>query len=115
MKSAKEQAVQSLSVPHNLLLGDASRTLGACRSPRPATLDANLQKVFPIGKSDRIRFSVGANAMNVLNHPNFAIGTNPDSVFGSLNPASVTNATVPPFTVNSGFGFASPSSQRLVH
>jgi len=94
--------------------GDASRTLGDCRSPRLVTLDANLQKVIPLSKDDRVRFMFGANAVNVLNHPNFAIATNPSTVFGSFNSSSVTNPSVPPFTVSTSFGFASPGNQRLL-
>jgi hypothetical protein len=94
--------------------GDASRTLGDCRSPRLVTFDANLQKVIPLSKDDRVRFMFGANAVNVLNHPNFAIATNPSTVFGSFNSSSVTNPSVPPFTVSTSFGFASPGNQRLL-
>jgi hypothetical protein len=78
------------------------------------TLDANLQKVIPLSKDDRVRFMFGANAVNVLNHPNFAIATNPSTVFGSFNSSSVTNPSVPPFTVSTSFGFASPGNQRLL-
>ncbi len=105
------------SVPGSLgnpAFGNASRTLGGCRSPRLVTLDANLQKVIRLSRGDRVQLIVGANAVNVLNHPNFAISTNPDAVFGSFNSSSVTNPSVPAFTANSSFGFASPGNQRLL-
>lgn len=50
-------------------LGNAPRTLSGLTGPMVQTLDASLQKNFPIGEKRRIQFRM--DALNVLNHPVF--------------------------------------------
>jgi hypothetical protein len=63
--------------------GDAPRTFGS--GPGTAQVDASLLKTFPIHESTALQFR--AEALNVLNHPNWA---NPTTLFGSPNFGKVT-------------------------
>ncbi|HTZ47132.1 MAG TPA: carboxypeptidase regulatory-like domain-containing protein [Verrucomicrobiae bacterium] len=65
----------------------------AFRGPGYFNTDMNLKKTFRI--RERTQFMVGANAFNILNHPNFQnpIANNLSSAFGTINAAAVSPTT----------------------
>jgi hypothetical protein len=84
-------------------LGNASRTLSACRSPRILTFNASLDRTIPLGKSERRNLHIGATAQNLFNHPVFYLN-GLYSAFSAFNTASITNSATPAFTNVSTFG-----------
>jgi Carboxypeptidase regulatory-like domain/TonB-dependent Receptor Plug Domain len=65
----------------------------AFRGPGYFNTDMNLKKTFSI--HERYQFTLGANAFNILNHPNFQnpIANNLNSAFGTINAAAVSPTT----------------------
>jgi hypothetical protein len=55
-------------------LGNAPRTIGGARGPLQEYFDLSIQKNFRIG--ERLRLQVRADALNVFNHPVFAVYPN---------------------------------------
>lgn len=55
-------------------LGNAPRTIGAARGPLQEYFDLSIQKNFRIG--ERLRLQLRADALNVFNHPVFAVYPN---------------------------------------
>ena len=65
---------------------DAPRTLGNARNPRTIYYDLSVRKSFDIG--ERVRLQIRADAINVLNHTNFFLGsgsTSQHTLDSSLN------------------------------
>jgi hypothetical protein len=57
-------------------LGTAPRTLDGARGPWQQFFDLSLQKSFRIGESGKRRLQFRVDALNVLNHPTFAVYPN---------------------------------------
>ncbi len=57
-------------------LGTAPRTLDGARGPCNSSLDFSLQKNFKLGESGARRIQLRMDALNVLNHPTFAVYPN---------------------------------------
>ena len=93
--------------------GDAPRTMADCRSPRVIVLNGGLNRRFRLGKNEQHYVQVGVTAQNLLNHPVYFVPTQSstfDGVFNSFNTASLTNPSVPAFTLNPKFGTLNPAS-----
>ena len=54
-------------------LGNAPRTLDGARGPWQQFFDASLQKSFRLGENSKRRIELRMDALNVLNHPVFAV------------------------------------------
>jgi hypothetical protein len=65
----------------------------AFRGPGYFNTDLNLKKSFAL--TERVKFTIGANFFNVLNHPNFdnPVGVNTSSSFGRITTAAVSPTT----------------------
>jgi len=65
----------------------------AFRGPGYFNTDMNLKKTFAFG--ERFKFTLGANAFNILNHPNFQnpVNLNTSSAFGEITTAAVSPTT----------------------
>jgi len=74
----------AFSAPAAYVFGDAGRTFG--EGPHMANIDASLLKDFRI--TERIVTQFRAEALNVLNHPNFA---NPNTSYGSAAFGQITS------------------------
>jgi hypothetical protein len=62
--------------PPNGTVGNGPRTYGHIRGPRQEFFDLSLQKSFYVfGKDSKKRFQVRLDALNALNHPNFAFAS----------------------------------------
>jgi len=97
----------------NPAFGDAPRTMANCRSPRVVVLNGGLNRRFRLGKSEKRYLQVGVTAQNALNHSVFFVPTQSstfDGAFNAFNTASLTNPSVPAFTVNPKFGTLNPAS-----
>jgi hypothetical protein len=76
--------------PGSPALGDAPRTLGNARNPRTIYYDLSVRKSFDVG--ERVRLQIRADAINVLNHTNFFLGsgsTSQHTLNSSLNNLNV--------------------------
>jgi hypothetical protein len=80
------------------------------RGPHLFNMDANLFRTFTI--AERLKFAVGLQAFNVLNHPNFG---QPDATLGDSTFGQITGmAGVPTSPYGSGLGYdASPRTVQL--
>jgi hypothetical protein len=58
------------------VLGTAPRTLDGARGPSQTYFDLSLQKSFRLGESNKRRLQFRVDALNVLNHPTFAVFPN---------------------------------------
>jgi len=86
--------------------GNAPATLTGCRSPRVETFDANFHKKIPLGENGKRFLEIGLSAVNAFNHPAFFLNLNTGhNLYSAYNTASATNSAVPPFTVQSSFGY----------
>ncbi len=56
------------------VLGNAPRTIGGARGPLQEYFDLSIQKNFQI--KERFRVQIRADALNIFNHPNFAVYPN---------------------------------------
>ncbi len=74
----------AFAAPVPYVFGDAGRTFG--EGPHMANVDASLLKDFKI--TERIVTQFRAEALNVLNHPNFA---NPNTTYGSAAFGQITS------------------------
>jgi len=74
----------AFAAPPAYVFGDAGRTFGV--GPGMANVDASLLKDFKIG--ERLILQFRGEALNVLNHPNFA---NPNTIFGSAAFGQITS------------------------
>jgi hypothetical protein len=54
-------------------LGNAPRTLDSVRGPWADSFDMSVQKTINIGESGKRRLQIRVDALNVLNHPTFAV------------------------------------------
>ena len=65
----------------------------AFRGPGYFNTDLNLKKSFAL--TERVKFTIGANFFNILNHPNFdsPVSTNLSSSFGHITTAAVSPTT----------------------
>ena len=63
------------------------------RGPDYFNTDLNLKKSFAL--TERVKFTIGANFFNILNHPNFQdpVSTNLSSSFGKITAAAVSPTT----------------------
>jgi hypothetical protein len=75
---------KAFAAPPAYVFGDAGRTFGV--GPGLENVDASLLKDFRIG--ERIVLQFRGEALNVLNHPNFA---NPNTTFGSAAFGQITS------------------------
>jgi hypothetical protein len=104
------------SVPGSFLnpaFGNAPRTMPNCRSPRVIVLNASANRRFELGHNEKRYLEIGLMAMNALNHSVYFVPTQSpafDSVFNAFNAASITNPSIPPFTLNPKFGTLNPAS-----
>jgi hypothetical protein len=57
-------------------LGNAPRTLDSVRGPWADSFDLSVQKTVNIGESGKRRLQIRVDALNVLNHPTFAVFPN---------------------------------------
>jgi hypothetical protein len=57
-------------------LGTAPRTLDGARGPWQDRFDGSIQKSFRLGESGKRRLQFRVDALNVLNHPTFAVFPN---------------------------------------
>jgi hypothetical protein len=80
----------------------------AFRGPGYFNTDLNLKKTFKF--TERLSFAVGANAFNILNHPNFQ---NPVTNNLSSNFGKITALVAPPTTPYGAFAFAA-EGMRIV-
>jgi len=92
---------------YNPVLGDAPSRLTNCRSPLLQTFDAQLNKRFRLGSDEKRYIQLGVNAINAFNHPVFFMGSSSAEhyVYSSFNTASLTNPSVPAFTIPATFGY----------
>jgi len=74
----------AFAAPRAYVFGDAGRTFG--EGPHMANIDASLLKDFRV--TERIVTQFRAEALNVLNHPNFA---NPNTAYGSAAFGQITS------------------------
>jgi hypothetical protein len=74
----------AFAAPAPYVFGDAGRTFG--EGPHMVSVDASLLKDFKV--TERIVVEFRAEALNVLNHPNFA---NPNTTFGSAAFGQITS------------------------
>lgn len=108
----------AVAVPGTLLhpaFGDAPRTLTGCRSPAMVSLNGSIQKKVFLGASERRYLQVQLDALNALNHTLYFY--NPNSgmkAFNNFNSASLTNASVPAFTMQSNFGVLSQANSAIL-
>jgi carboxypeptidase family protein/TonB-dependent receptor-like protein len=98
----------SMFVPSGTETGLGSPNRNYFRGPSYFDTDTSLMKNFNIG--ERVRFSMGANFYNILNHPHFALPQNnlaagtfgqffatapqPTSIYGAFQTAGVTGRLV---------------------
>jgi hypothetical protein len=68
LKSSQFLATKNSSGQYQIGFGNQSRN--SFRGPDYFTTDMQLSKITPI--TERVKFKVGANFFNILNHPNFA-------------------------------------------
>ncbi|MDR3792825.1 MAG: carboxypeptidase regulatory-like domain-containing protein [Terracidiphilus sp.] len=88
-------------------LGNAPRTMGNARNPRTINWNASLRKRIDIVPG-RARLEIWADAINVLNHPNYFIQANNAALHGVFNNMTVVSGQ-PTFTLNGTFGTANNS------
>jgi hypothetical protein len=74
----------AFAAPPSYVFGNAGRTFG--NGPGAVSLDSSLLKDFSL--ADRVTAQFRVEALNVLNHPNFA---NPDTRFGSATFGQITS------------------------
>lgn len=105
----------TITDPTSALFGSPDPSIGLLtnqrrnqfRGPSYFDTDVSLTKTFKI--AENLRFGVGAQAFNVLNHPNFA---NPVNDFSGTGFGTITSTVAPP---TSPFGaFAGVASGRIV-
>ena len=86
---AQRKVKGALAAPTNF---NAS-TRNAFRGPDYFNTDLNLKKSLAL--TERVKFTIGANFFNILNHPNFdnPIGNNLSSSFGKITTAAVSPTT----------------------
>jgi hypothetical protein len=76
-------------------LGTAPRTLDGVRGPWQRFIDANIQKTFRLGESGKRRLQFRMDALNVFNHPVFAVYPNSGGgadFMGAPSTATLTTA-----------------------
>ena len=78
------------------------------RGPGYFNTDFSIRKNFRL--TDRINFQLGANAYNILNHPNFA---NPSNDLSSSNLGVITSTVTPP-TSPYGAGASAAVDARVI-
>lgn len=79
------------------------------RGPGYFDTDLSIKKTFRITENG-VAFTLGANAYNILNHPNFG---NPDSVIGSTTFGTVQNTVTPASSPYGNFQGAAVSGRIL--
>lgn len=84
--------------------GNAPRTMGDARNPRTISWNASLRKRVDI-VPEKARLEFWADAINVLNHPNYFIQANNAALHGVYNNMTVVSGQ-PTFTLNGTFGTA---------
>jgi hypothetical protein len=79
----------SFATPTNFNAGARN----AFRGPSYFNTDMNLKKSFAL--TERVKFTIGANFFNILNHPNFhdPVSNNLSSSFGKITAAAVSPTT----------------------
>jgi hypothetical protein len=80
----------------------------AYRGPGFFDTDLSINKNFKV--TERVAFGIGANAYNVLNHPNFA---QPSNLYGTTTFGEVTEQTAPPTGPFGSFFPGSPAGRIL--
>jgi hypothetical protein len=96
----------------NPAFGNASRTLGDCRSPYVFQMNANAGKRINLGGTRSLM--LGITASDVLNHPTYFSTGNNHSVFSALNAAYLTAPTAnAPFLGNASFGLISSGNVQV--
>jgi len=88
--------------------GFSTQNKNAYRGPGYFNTDFSMLKTFTL--TERLRFSVGANFFNVLNHPNFA---NPISDVASGQLGSITSTVVPPTSPYGAFQGSAVSGREI--
>jgi hypothetical protein len=73
-------------------LGNAPRTLDNARGPFQQYLDFSLQKNFTLGESGKRRLQIRVDALNLFNHPTFAVY--PNNYGGAQFMAAPSTATL---------------------
>ena len=110
--------INYFAVPGSLnhpALGNSPRTLGNCRSPYMASLNASLVKKFYLGKSERRYVQLQLDALNASNHPLYFFNPNSGrTAFNAFNNASLTNPSVPAFTYQSSFAMVWQPNSALM-
>src|SRR5579859_55240 len=94
---------------NNPALGDAPRTMGNARNPRTIYYDLSLRKSFSLG--ERVRLQLRGDAINVLNHANFFLGS------GSTSQHTLTsslNAATGQYNLNTNFGDLQVTGGRTI-
>jgi hypothetical protein len=90
------------------LYGFGNQTRNSYRGPDYFDTDMQLSKITPI--TERVKFKLGANFFNILNHPNFA--PPPNNL--ALGTFGVINSDVPPVSSPYGNFQGAGVSGRLV-
>jgi outer membrane receptor protein involved in Fe transport len=95
--------------------GDAPRTLTGCRSPALVSLNASLQKRIRLGSNEKRYLQLQMDALNAFNSTLFFY--NPNSgmkAFNNFSSSSLTNSSVPAFTMQSSYGELSQANSALM-
>lgn len=92
--------------------GNAPRTLSTVRNPITRYLDMNISKRFAVLPDGRLKATLRADFLNVLNHPNFFFNPNTghDFLGGDFNRQALTNPAIQAFAVNTNFGRLDPNN-----
>jgi hypothetical protein len=86
----------------------SNATKNSFRGPGYFNTDFSLLKTFSL--TERMKFSLGANFFNILNHPNFA---NPDSNITSGQFGSILSTVVPPTSPYGAFVGSAVSGREV--
>jgi hypothetical protein len=80
------------------------------RNPISRNFDTNISKRFQL--NERFSLSLRADALNILNHPNFFFNPNTghDLYGGDFNRTSLTSPSTPAFTLNANYGKMDPNN-----
>jgi len=79
------------------------------RGPSYFDTDLSIKKAFPI-RGEALTFTIGANAYNILNHPNFG---NPDNSITSSTFGTIQNTVTPASSPYGNFQGAAVSGRIL--
>ena len=99
-------------------VGNAARTLDNVRGPFDPYFDLSVQKTFNIGESGKRRVQLRVDALNVLNHPTFAVFPNNAGgadFMGAPSTATLTTAAYNTWAAANGQPLSSTTAGTTIY